>query len=181
MADLPEILASMNRRITELERRIRAQSRTGVIEQVDAESGMARVRLLDGEQPFLTGWIPWAEQAAGANKTHMPPSVGQQVQINSESGDLYDAVIQASINSSANGRPSAAGDEFVLLKVGAASVRVTGGGAAIEFKVGGYSLVLSSAGATNTGGQISHDGKDIGKSHTHGKVMTGLADTDVPN
>ena len=39
---------------------------------------------------MITGWIPWAEPAAGANKTHNPPSVGQQVQILSESGDLYD-------------------------------------------------------------------------------------------
>lgn len=181
MAGLPEIIDDLRRRVSELERRIRSQSRTGVVEEVDAANGLARVRLLDGDAPFVTGWIPWEEPAAGANKTHNPPSVGQQVKLYSESGDLYDASIQGSLNSDANGRPSGAGDEYVLLQVGQASIRATGGGSAIVFSVGGYSLTLSAAGAVNTGGALSHNGKNIGDTHTHGKVVAGPADTDVPN
>lgn len=181
MAGLPEIIDELRRRVTELERRQRAQSRTGVITEVDAGNGLARVKLQDGDQPFVTGWIPWAEPSAGANKTHNPPSVGQQVQIASESGDLHDAVIQGSLNSDANGRPSGAGDEYVLLKVGQASIRATGRGSEIIFSVGGYSLTLSAAGAVNTGGALSHNGRNIGDTHTHGKVAAGPADTDVPN
>ncbi|WPZ23109.1 phage baseplate assembly protein V [Sulfitobacter faviae] len=181
MRGLPEIIDDHRRRIAELERRLRSQSRIGVVTEVDAGNGTARVKLQDGDQPFLTGWIPWVEPSAGANKTHNPPSVGQQVQIASESGDLHDAVIQGSLNSDANGRPSGAGDEYVMLSVGAAKITVTGGGTAIVFSVGGYSLTLSSGGATNSGGALTHDGKDIGKTHTHGGVLSGPADTQPPN
>lgn len=163
MAGLPEIIDDLRRRIAELERRQRAQSRTGVIAQVDAGNGLARVRLQDGERPFLTGWIPWAEPSAGANRTHNPPSVGQQVQIASETGDLHDAVIQGSLNSDANGRPSGAGDEYVLASVGAASVSITAAGFAIE------------------GGRVTHNGTDIGDTHTHGRVAAGPANTGTPN
>lgn len=181
MAGLPDIIDKLRRRVTELERRQRAQSRIGVIEQVDAGGGLARVRLQDGDQPFLTGWIPWVEPSAGANKTHNPPSVGQQVQIASESGDLHDAVIQGSLNSDANGRPSGAGDEYVLASVGAASVTISGGGDALVFKVGGVTATLTAAGFAVDGGRVTHNGTDIGDTHTHGGVAVGPDDTKIPN
>lgn len=181
MAGLPEIIDDLRRRVTELERRQRARGRTGVITQVDAANGLARVKLQDGDRPFLTGWIPWAEPSAGANKTHNPPSVGQQVQIASESGDLHDAVIQGSLNSDANGRPSAAGDEYVLASVGAASVTISGGGASLELKVGGVTVTVTAAGFAVEGGQVTHNGTDIGDTHTHGGVAIGPASTGTPN
>lgn len=143
MAGLPEIIDDLRSRVSELERRIRSQSRTGVVEHVDPAKGLARVRLQDGDAPFLTGWIPWEEPAAGANKTHNPPSVGQQVKVYSESGDLHDASIQGSLNSDANGRPSGAGDEYVLASVGAASVKITGGGASMVLTVGGSTVTIT--------------------------------------
>lgn len=146
MAGLPEIIDDLRRRVSELERRIRSQSRTGVVEEVDAASGLARVRLLEGSAPFVTGWIPWEEPAAGANKTHNPPSVGQQVKLYSESGDLHDASIQGSLNSDANGRPSGAGDEYVLASVGAASVTISGGGSTMVLKVGASTVTLTDGG-----------------------------------
>jgi phage baseplate assembly protein gpV len=178
---LPEQLDEMRRRLAELERRVGSQSRTGVVTEVDAVNGLARVRLTEGDAPMLTGWLRWVEPAAGANKTHNPPSVGQQVEIRSESGDLHDATIQGSVNSAANGRPSGEGDEFVLLSVGTASIKAIGGGAAIVVAVGGYSLTLSAAGAVNAGGALSHDGKNIGKSHTHPNVVNGPDSTEPPN
>lgn len=146
MAGLPEIIDDLRRRVSELERRIRSQSRTGVVEEVDAANGLARVRLQDGDEPFLTGWIPWEEPAAGSNKTHNPPSKGQQVKVYSESGDLHDASIQGSLNSDANGRPSGAGDEYVLASVGAASVTISGGGSAMVLKVGASTVTLTGGG-----------------------------------
>lgn len=180
MAGLAEILDDLRRRIAELERRQRSQSRTGVIAEVDPGNGSARVKLQDGTEPFLTGWIPWAEGSAGANKTHNPPSVGQQVQVISESGDLHDAVIQGSLNSDANGRPSGAGDEYVLASVGAASVTISGGGASMVLTVGGVSATLTAAGLEVTGGQVSHNGTDIGDTHKHGGVVIGPAETKPP-
>ena len=146
MAGLAEIIDDLRRRVGELERRIRSQSRTGVVEEVDAANGVARVRLLEGDTPFLTGWIPWEEPAAGANKTHNPPSVGQQVKLYSESGDLHDASIQGSLNSDANGRPSGAGDEYVLASVGPASVTISGGGATMVLKVGASTITMTDGG-----------------------------------
>lgn len=148
MDRIADVLDALRRRVTELERRIGAQSRTGTIAEVDAATGVARVRLQDGDVPFLTDWLAWEELAAGANKTHNPPSVGQQVKVVSESGDLHDATIQASVNSDANPRPSAAGDEYVLASVGEARITITGGGSAIVLQVGASK-------ATLTGGEIT--------------------------
>jgi|ETNmetMinimDraft_28_1059901.scaffolds.fasta_scaffold11570_5 hypothetical protein len=178
---LPEQMDDMRRRLAALERRLGSQGRTGVVTEVDAANGLARVQLTEGDVPMLTGWIPWVEPAAGANKTHNPPSVGQQVEIKSESGDLHDATIQGSLNSASNGRPSGAGDEFVLLSVGAASIKATGGGSAIVISIGGYSLTLSAAGAVNTGGALSHNGKNIGDTHNHKGVTAGPSNTGTPN
>lgn len=183
MTTLGDELLSIKRRLAELERRAGDGMRTGVVSEVDATKGLARVELLGSDQgePFKTGWIPWAEPSAGSNKTHNPPSVGQQVQISSESGDLHDAVIQGSLNSNAHGRPSGAGDEYVLASVGAARVAVSDGGDVLTLSVGGVSLTLTSAGVTITGGKVTHDGKDIGSTHTHGGVVAGLASTKPPN
>lgn len=146
MAGFADTIADLVARVADLERRVRNQSRTGTIEQVDAAKGLARVRLMHGETPFLTGWLPWEEPAAGANKTHLPPSIGQQVKICSESGDLSDATIQSSINSDANTRPSGAGDSYVLSSVGAASITISGGGSAMVLKVGGSTVTLTAGG-----------------------------------
>ncbi|MBT2130120.1 phage baseplate assembly protein V [Aliiroseovarius lamellibrachiae] len=178
---LVEQLDDMRRRISELERRAGSKGRTGVVTEVDAANGLARVQLTGGDAPLVTGWIPWAEQSAGANKTHNPPSVGQQVEISSESGDLHDASIQGSLNSAANGRPSAAGDEFVLLSVGGASIKASGGGSEIVIAIGGYSLTLSASGTVEVGGTKSHNGKNIGDTHTHKGVMSGPSNTGTPN
>lgn len=181
MMGLPELIDDLRRRIGELERRQRAQSRTGVIEGVDPAQGLARVRLQDTDPPFLTAWIPWVEPSAGANRTHNPPSVGQQVQIASESGDLHDAVIQGSLNSNANGRPSSAGDEFVLAAVGDARVSISGGGSSLALTVAGVTLTVTASGLDIAGGQVTHNGKNIGDTHTHGGVAAGAANTDIPN
>lgn len=154
MTDMAHIIETLHRRVAELERRNACRNRTGVIAEVDPARGKARVRLLDGDRPFLTGWIPWEEAAAGANKTHNPPSVGQQVSIASESGDLEDATIRGSLNSGANARPSGAGDEFILAQVGQASVKISGGGSRMEFQVGPSKVTLSPDGIDISGPQV---------------------------
>ena len=146
MPGLASVIADLSRRIGELERRIRSQSRTGVIAEVNAAAGTARVRLLDSDPPFVTGWIPWEESAAGANKTHNPPSGGQQVKVYSESGDLHDASIQSSVNSSAHGKPSGLGNQYILASVDAASVTISDGGGTMALKVGASSITLTAGG-----------------------------------
>lgn len=180
---LEQLILDMRDRLTELERRNGGRNRTGVIAEVDAANGLARVKLLDDDdgEPFLTDWLPWMELSAGKNKTHSPPSQGQQVQVSSETGDLHDGVIQGSLNSDDNGRPSGAGDEYVLLSVGAAKITATGGGSEIKISVGGYSVTFSASGATHSGGKLTHNGKDVGATHTHGGVIKGVANTKPPN
>ncbi|MBB5515769.1 phage baseplate assembly protein V [Rubricella aquisinus] len=139
---LEQIIDALQYRIAELERRAAASIRIGVVREVDASRGLARVKLSGGAAAFLTGPIPWVEQSAGANRTHIPLSVGQQVVIVSETGDLHDAVIIGSLNSAANARPSQAPDAYVIASVGPASVTVKDGGNEMEFRVGTTSLTL---------------------------------------
>ena len=145
MSGLSFQIETLARRVADIERRLRSQTRVGKVVEVDAAEGLARVQINDGDQPFVTGWIPWEEPAAGANKTHNPPSVGQQVRIFSETGDLADASIQGSLNSAANGRPSVAGDEFVMAAVGEARIAITGGGSEITLTVGESTVTINSA------------------------------------
>lgn len=108
----------MMHRLSELERRARNRKRTGKIAEVDYAKGLARVELSkqDGK-PYLTGWIPWKEVAAGGVKSHIPPSTGEQVDVVSENGDLTDAIIDMSTPSTANPRPHD-GPEAVITKGG---------------------------------------------------------------
>jgi len=102
------------------------------------------------------------------------------VKICSESGDLRDATIQNSINSDANARPSGAGDTYVLSSVGDTTIKVTGGGSAAVIAVGGVVLTVSAAGVTIVGGSVTHNGTDIGDTHTHSGIAPGLARTGDP-
>ncbi|NIZ11085.1 phage baseplate assembly protein V [Pseudooceanicola sp. HF7] len=195
MSNLSSIIADLRRRVADLERRLRGQTRTGVVAEVDPAKGLARVRLQDGEMPFLTGWLPWEEPAAGANKTHNPPSVGQQVRLFSESGDLVDASIQGSLNSDANGRPSGAGDAYVVASVGAASVTISGGGATVVVQVGSSAVTLTAGGIELNGSTVvirgdsvmiegvslTHNGVNVGDTHLHGGVAAGPSMTSVPS
>lgn len=173
---------SMRRRIGELERRLGSMSRIGVVREVDPAKGVARVALQDGENgDFLTPFIPWEEAGTGLAKTHMPPSVGQQVTVRSPTGDLHDASIQGGLNSDANPRPSAKGDEYVLLQIGAALISVKDGGDQMVFEIGGVSLTLSASGLEVSGGTLTHNSTDVGDTHTHSGVLSGPADTATPN
>lgn len=160
---LDEIIDDLRRRIAELERRVRFQSVEGTIAEVDVGRRLARVKLRDGDQPFLTGWIPWAEAGAGQNKTSGHPSEGEQVRLSSGTGDLHDAVIICSLSSDANPAPAAPEGSYVLASVGGVSLTVSGEGLAV------------------VGGGITHNGTDIGDTHTHGGVMSGPSSTDKPN
>ena len=190
MSDLTAHFARLNYRIAELERRDRNRSRIGTVKEVDAHKGKARIELADG---FLTDWIPWQEQAAGAARTHFPLSIGQQVRVRSQNGDLTDAEIEASLPSDTNMRPSQKGDEYVLLEVGNTRIAVSDGGATASVTVGSSTLTITDGvvtlesaeinlkGAVKIeGASVTHNGKNIGDTHIHGGVMAGPATTGVP-
>ena len=145
-SDLSNIIATMHYRIGELERRFQNKERTGIVVEADYEKGLYRVQLLEKDKtgkPYLTPWIPRRETAAGSNKTHYPLSIGEQVCVISQSGDLSDAEISHSLACSCNPRPSNKGDEYILSQVGPFELRVSDGGQTAFIKVGNTSLKMT--------------------------------------
>lgn len=133
-------------KIEELERRHHNTNRKGKVAQADYDKGLYRVELLadNGKgEPYLTPWIKIKEGAAGANKTHFPKSIGEQVAVRSENGDLTEAEISHSLSSDENKPPSNKGDEYILSQVGKAKIHITDGGDAVVFKVGNSSIKLT--------------------------------------
>lgn len=184
-------------RVADLERRSRNRKRTGEVTEVDAAKGLARVKISEPDgKAYTSPWIPWNETSAGKHKTHYPVSVGEQVEVQSENGDLTDGVINRSVPSTANKRPSTKGDEYVLSNVGKHTDKVSDGGATRTLEVGGTKVTVTDgkvlisvggstfeftgAGFKQTGGKQEHDGKNVGKDHKHGGIFRGGALTDPP-
>lgn len=153
-ATLEEMIVDLYWRTRDAERRARTKKRTGEVVEVDPEKGLVRVQLTEGGKypPFLTGWIPWREQAMGAMRTHFPPSAGQQVVVQSENGDLTDAEVETSLPSDNVERPSQSGEEYVLADVGGTRIVVTAGGVTIT--TGGEITVESGGDTTMTAANI---------------------------
>lgn len=114
--DLPGQISWLVAEIAEIKRRDRNRKRTGQISEIDLAKGLARVRFEERNgKNYLGPWMPWKEIAAGGIKTHIPPTIGEQVDVFSESGDLTDGVIDMSTPSNDNPRPHD-GPEAVLTK-----------------------------------------------------------------
>lgn len=171
--NLPEQMADLYRRLGEIERRSRNRKRTGKITEVDHKKGVARVELSSqGGKKFMTAPIPWKEISAGGTTSHIPPTVGQQVDVVSESGDLTDAVIDFSTHSNANPRPHD-GPEAVIVHGG---TRMTIGDGKVEIEA---DVVIKGALAVE-GSSVNHNGKNIGDSHEHTGVEPGASLTGPP-
>lgn len=120
MSDIPNDLPGQIRwladQIADQKRRDRNRKRLGTVSEVDHKKGLARVEFSDqGGKKFLGPWMPWGEVAAGGTKTHIPPTVGEQVTVISETGDLADGEISMSVPSNANPRPHD-GPEAVIMR-----------------------------------------------------------------
>lgn len=88
--------------LNELERLISNLLRVGVVEAVDTEKMVCRVRTGD----ILTDWIRWGADRAGAGRSWWPPVAGEQVIIGAVNGELTTAFVLCSLYSDANGAPS---------------------------------------------------------------------------
>lgn len=174
MADFIDEFVEMQRRVFELERRAANRKRTGTVQEVDLKKGVARVLIeSDGERPFLSPAMPWKEIAAGGISTHIPPTIGQQVDVVSESGDLTDGIIDFSTHSNANPRPHD-GPEAVVVH-GATRFVISDG------KVDITADVTVNGNLQVNGKSMRHNEKNVGDSHTHGGIEPGGANTDEPN
>jgi len=140
-------LIELAARVAELERRMAASHRAGVVAQVDAAGG--RVRLDLGEATsggrLLSPWVRYA-QIGGALKVHTPPSVGQQMTIIAPAGQMEQGTAVPLGWSDANPSPSAAGDQNVItfgavtITATATKLTLTVGGSSVEITSGGIKL-----------------------------------------
>lgn len=183
---MSEHLVELFRRVADLERKHANLVRHGTVHEVDPAKGKVRMKLGQGADgtPFLSPWVPYG-QVAGGLKVHAPPTVGQQMTMFSPGGDFRQAVAMPMTWSDSNSSPSSKGDENVLT-FGDVRIEIKGGkvkisAPEIELVAGGHSQKLTGAGTTFTSGQIKHDEKNIGKTHTHRDVMPGGGNTGVPN
>lgn len=190
MKALPELLA----RVAELERKFAGFARHGTVAEVDPSAGRVRLKLGTSEDggDFLGPWVPYS-QMMGALKAHIPPSVGQQFTMLSPGGDWRQAVAVPMTQSSANGSPSAAGDENVItygdveMKLRSGEVEITVGGSSfkiedggVTIKSGGVTWALTGGGEATDGGSVTHNSKNIGDTHKHTGVMSGPSLTGPP-
>lgn len=174
MREIVELAA----RIAELERRSSGMMRHGTVEEVDTTKHRVRLKFgtdVEG-RPFLSPWIPYT-QVAGALKVHVPPSVGQQFTLMAPAGDWQQAVVVPFTWSNHNPAPSESGEENILTF---GDVRMMLKDGRLEVSAAGITLELTGNGLAITGGEVRHDGKNIGATHTHGGVVFGSELTDVP-
>lgn len=165
-------------RVTDLERRVKGMCRYGTVENVDPSAGTVRLKFgedSDGN-PYLSAPIPYA-QTAGALKVHNPPSPGQQMVAISPDGDLKQAVAQPMGFSDENGSPSSAGDMHVLT-FGDVTAQLSSSGFSVS--VDSVSVLIDGSGFHVVGGDVDHNGTDIGETHTHSGVTPGPARTGDP-
>lgn len=89
IALLEQALASEMRRREELERRLRNVVREGRVTELDATNNRVRIAFAQDDQgkDVVGPPIPWVERA-GAIRTWMPPSVGEQVMMFSPGGEI---------------------------------------------------------------------------------------------
>lgn len=75
----------------------------GKVDQVDYEAAYARVSMKDKDKKgIITDWIRWTESCAGEDREWNPPSVGESVLVFSPTGNMNNAIIVASFNTTDN-------------------------------------------------------------------------------
>ncbi|MFK0384986.1 hypothetical protein [Agrobacterium sp. NPDC090273] len=118
-------IEELNYRIADIERRERNRRRKGKIAEISDDKSKYRVELSrQGEAPYLTPWIKPRTLAGGGVKVDVLYSIGEQVDVVSESGELADAQIDFSTYSDDNARENS--DTPLHIKIGDAVIEATG-------------------------------------------------------
>ena len=179
----------------ELSRQIANLIRVGEVTETDlTDPDAPRVKVT--VSGFESDWLPFGAKRAGSTKTWSPLSIGEQVLILSPYGDLGQAVIVCSLYSSANPAPSSSATldketypDGTTISYDSAShtLNATIGGTTITadrgqiaLGVGGVTFVITAGGIDMQGGQVTHNGKNIGSDHAHGGIQRGSANSDSP-
>ena len=173
MAGLIESLIMIQAEIAMLKTAFGNSIKTGAIEEVDAQKGY-RVKLgeTDGV-PFLSPWIAHPE----SGKSAIWLKKGDPVSVVSPSGDMQNATLYRAGYTGLRPSPSDNVEANVFEDAG---VRISVEDGALTVTAGGVTFTVSADGLNTTGGQVTHDGKNIGSTHKHTDVTPGAATTGTP-
>lgn len=180
-------------RIQALERRVAGMLRHGSVKEVDTAKGLARLTIApDGDQEFLSPWIPYGQIAGPSTglKVHAPPVVGQNMTLISPSGDLRQSValpMTWSDQAQSPGQgpdPTATYGDFRIeilpgeMKITVPKATIVAGGS--TFELTGEGLKLTTDKVQIDGSSVKHNAKEIGDTHRHIDSMPGPDRTGVP-
>ena len=188
---------------TEVQRTMANLIRIGKISALDEASARVRVDAAG----LTTDWLPWAVARAGSTRTWSAPRMGEQVIVLSPYGDPAQGVVLPSLYQDDYPAPAGSKDQETTIypdgatvdhnsATHATSLTLNPGGtltaavgpssvvmdaSRILLSSNGSTLELSAAGIAINGTLLTHNGKNVGNTHTHGGVMAGPANTGVPN
>jgi phage baseplate assembly protein gpV len=186
-------IEALEYQIADLKRRQSNYIRPGVVASFAGGPNaiVANIGTLDA--PVLTHPIPLFTHG-GTGKSWRPMKVGQQVTLLCPDGDLANAVALPGGFHDQNPAPSQSADEDIenqrgqgrlratdtaqFLEFGSTSVEVEDG--KITISAGGVKVVVSGSGVAVTGGEVTHNGHDIGCDHVHTLVTPGGGDSGPP-
>lgn len=187
--------------ITDLKRRLANSTVMGTVSKVDHENARYRVKVGELE----TDWIPKLKSRSGKTRVYEPLDEGEQVLVQAVSGDLSQGVIVGSVETNERQAgdtgtvhrtvyPDGTVVEYdddkgvsVALAAGKSSTTTVGGVSfvtsqdGVRITVGGFSFEITGGGLDMTGGNVTHDGRNIGSTHVHGGVERGGVDTFGPH
>lgn len=176
-------LRRLRRENARLNRRIAMMILPGRV--VERDPAKWKVRLEIGTDPDTGEAIkgPWVRPSSGgagaAKVSPALPAIGDPMYLFSASGLIGgDSVAWPGTSTDDSPRPNQDPDETVLFERGEDRLSVKAG--ELFLKSGGASVKLTPGGPTFAGGQIKHDGKNIGSSHKHSNVRSGSDETGVP-
>ncbi|MGU9981459.1 phage baseplate assembly protein V [Phreatobacter sp. HK31-P] len=163
-------------RMEEMDRRLHGMIRIGKISEVNPQRAQAR---FSDASVRSTDWLDWQEPGNGHNRTWTAPRVGQEAVMFSPSGEPGQGLLMPGSYNKQNKAPSSNPNEVVLASVGNARVSLLNG--TLTVKSGGTTFEFGANGFKQTGGQMAHDGQNVGKTHTHKNVEPGGGNSGEPN
>jgi hypothetical protein len=151
----------------------RARSMVGIVDAYDPNEHAVKVKFLtevdDDGKPRISGWLRIRTAAGGATGSLViGPTVGDQAVVEHHEGDAEGGHVTGFLHNDTDRPPNAASGAGVL-KVSSFTI-----------VCGGVTFAISSSGVAITGGTLTHNGKNIGDTHTHSGVTTGGGNTGAP-
>ncbi|MCE0871052.1 phage baseplate assembly protein V [Pseudomonas alloputida] len=181
LGPLIDRLLELETEVDDMRRRADGHNRIGTISEVDPASGLCKVSHGD----LLSPWIKYANPAAGEVRETRHPSVGEQcLLINYGGGDgSAQSVALTGLPSSAfpivsdraelhrrvypDGTESSYDHGSNTFEYANGPLSVKADRAGVEVMLGGVGFRLTAAGFEHVGGQVTHDGTNVGKDHLH--------------